>query len=47
MKTYKVIYVIGNQRKVAFYQTACADFARMAAYKELGNGIIIEQVVEA
>lgn len=31
MKTYKVVYSIANQpgMKVAFYQAACADFARM------------------
>ena len=35
MKTYKVVYSIANKpgKKVAFYQTTCADFARMQAKK--------------
>ena len=39
MKTYKVVYSIANKprKKVAFYQAACADFARMQAYDDLGG----------
>ena len=40
MRTYKVVYSIANKpgRKVAFYQNACPDFARMQAYDDLGGG---------
>lgn len=39
MKTYKVVYSIANKpgQKVAFYQTTCADFARLQAIDELGG----------
>lgn len=39
MKTYKVIYSIANKpgRMVTFYHTACADFARIKAYDDLGG----------
>ena len=51
MKTYKVVYSIINKpgKMVAFYQTVCADFARMQAYKELGGwGVVsIWEVSEA
>jgi hypothetical protein len=51
MKTYKVVYSIANKpgRKVAFYQTTCADFARMQAYDELGgwSAVTIWEVTEA
>ena len=51
MKTYKVVYSIANMsgRRVAFYQTACADFARMQAYDELGGWgkVTIWEVTEA
>lgn len=50
MKTYKVVYTIANKpgRKVAFYQAACADFARQDAYDELGgwNVVTIWEVTE-
>ena len=50
MKTYKVVYSIANKpvRKVAFYQDACADFARMYAYDDLGGcGVVtIREVTE-
>lgn len=43
MKTFKVVYSIANQpgKKVAFYQAACADFARMKAVDELGGWNIV------
>ena len=39
MKTYKVVYTIANKpgRYVAFYEAACADFARIRARDELGG----------
>ena len=39
MKTYKVVYSIANKpgKKAAFNQDACADFARMHAYDDLGG----------
>ena len=42
MKTYKVVYNIANKagKKVAFYQDACADFARMHAYDDLAVGAL-------
>ena len=50
MKTYKVVYSIANKpgRKVAFYQTTCADFARMQAYDDLGGwgAVTIWEVIE-
>jgi hypothetical protein len=51
MKTYKVVYSIANKpgRKVALYQTTCADFARMQAYDELGGWSVVTiwEVTEA
>lgn len=43
MKTYKVVYNIANKpgRKVALFDAACADFARMKAYDELGGWSIV------
>lgn len=43
MKTYKVVYSIANKpgRHVAFYEAACADFARMRARDELGGWDIV------
>lgn len=39
MKTFKIVYTIANQpgRKVTFYESTCADFARMQAYDDLGG----------
>ena len=39
MKTYKVVYTIANKpgRFVTFYETTCADFARIKAIDELGG----------
>ena len=39
MKTYKVVYTILNKpgRYVTFYETTCADFARIKAIDELGG----------
>ena len=51
MKTYKVIYSIANKpgKMVAFYHTACAEFARMKAIDDLGGwGVVtVWEVVEA
>ena len=51
MKTYKVVYSIANKpgKKIAFYQTTCADFARMQAYDDRGGwGVVtIGEVTEA
>ena len=43
MKTYKIVYTIANQpgRHVAFYEAACADFARIRARDELGGWDIV------
>ncbi len=43
MKTYKVVYSIANKpgRRVAFFDTTCADFARMKAYDELGGWSVV------
>ena len=50
MKTYKVVYTIANKpgRNVAFYEAACADFARIRARDELGgwNIVTIWEVTE-
>ena len=50
MKTYKVVYSIAHKpgRQVAFYQTVCADFARMKAIDELGgwNVVTVWEVTE-
>ena len=39
MKTYKVVYTIANKpgKNVIFYEAACAEFARLRAYDELGG----------
>ena len=39
MKTFKVVYTIDGKpgRHVAFYETTCADFARMRARDEFGG----------
>jgi hypothetical protein len=39
MKTYKIVYTIAYKegRCVTFYEAACADFARMRAYDDLGG----------
>ena len=43
MKTYKIVYTIANKpgRQVTFYEAACADFARLRAYDELGGWEIV------
>ena len=39
MKTYKIVYTIANKpgRHVVFYESVCADFARLRARDELGG----------
>jgi hypothetical protein len=39
LKTYDVVYSTANnqERWLLFYQDACADFARMHAYDDLGG----------
>ena len=39
MKTYKIVYSIANKpgKHVTFYEAACADFARIRAWDELGG----------
>ena len=50
MHTYKIVYTIANKpgRFVTFYEAACADFARLRAYDDLGgwNVVTIWEVTE-
>ena len=43
MKTFKVVYSIAHKpgKYVTFYQTACAEFARMRAIDDLGGWNIV------
>jgi hypothetical protein len=50
MKTFKIVYTIANKpgRHVTFYETTCAEFARLQAIDELGgwNVVTVWEVTE-